>query len=171
MMNETAYYIFYLKEDDSIYAFTTEKEESIDFMKIRKKSIFLKEKRFLSMEERIDFLEKYSSCRLKKYKFTIKNIIFTMMLTYEEYLHIEGCGVMKNIIMTSHATIDPNIFNKKYFKALYDIGYIDSWMKWKYGIDDDINYDSFLFDIFMKEYGNTVSLDKLRKELSKCICI
>lgn len=169
-MNEISYYIFYLKRNNSIYAFTTEKEEALKFMKLRKNDIFIRKKRILTIEERKDFLESYSSNRMKEYIFYLKNIKLSIMLTYKEYLHIEGLNVKESIIMKSYSIINPNIFNKKYFKSLYDIGYIKSWMTWEYGTEDEYS-DNKLFELFMQEYSNTISLNKLRKELIKCVYI
>lgn len=164
-MNDIKYFLLYDFDTRELYAYSSNKKEIKTFLKFRNKNKFLKRELILNADQRKHLSCHHSNRRLRNYKFDVSGVPVSIPLTYKEILDIESIRVQQEVYLVTLSTIDPNIFNKKIFGSLFDIGYNNFWMKWRYG--DDIEDTSFM--LFMSMFGDYINLNEIRKKALKNI--
>ena len=162
MMNDVKCYLITEKKNNSLYAISTSKKEVKEFLKMRDTNLFKISKEYFTQDEFQEFISDNGTKRIKESGMKIGDRIIDILITYDELF-----GVMRNNVLctldTANSTINPNIFNKKYFNHFHNIGYINKWMIWEYGTDEDDK--SSFFNIFMLIYGYTMDLFSLERKL------
>lgn len=145
------YYMFYLKDNNQLYAFTNNKKLKKNFIKNRNMKKFILKKVSLTNNEMNTFLKDYINRDIIIFKGkTVDNtyniIDFEIPLTTKEKLIISQTrSIYRMEKLYSSAWTHPFIFNDKYFKILLDIGYCD--------IANEIFHDSIFTDNWNHEVG------------------
>lgn len=163
--NEITYFLLYTFDTKELYAYSSDKKEIKKFLKFRDDSKFIKRKVLMDIDNRKHISIHHSDKRIRDYKFNISGVNVSIPLTYKEILEIETNKVNHDIYLVAISTVDPNIFTKKILGYLFDIGYTDSWMRWKYG--GELKDNSFI--IFMNIYGAYMNLHEIKKKAFKNI--
>lgn len=129
-MNEIKYWLYYLKENNEIYAYTDNKEYAKLFENDRDMTLFNKIKKEISKNEINYLAREYQNCYLKdvslkifdksKQKWFDGNII----MTGEEYLSVTSAEIqLMEVELYQHCWDNPIKFKDKIIKALEILEY------------------------------------------------
>ena len=160
---EIKYYLFYNKKSSKLYAYTSDKEEAMAFLKFRNENIVMKKKK-LDFDERRFLCSKHSFSRIKQYKFTIGDKILKMNLSYQEIVEFETIITNITIKLSAIAVVNPMIFKPKITKYLECIRYTEFFLAYSMGTDVDLEYDKFTF--FIRECEDTLNIEAIKEAIT-----
>lgn len=127
-MEERKFWLFYLKETDKLYAYTSSKEYAHDFMKTRNMSKFILSKETLTPDETNDLYRIHLNKILDKfYGHTDYNgelVEFDMIMTkFEITTIIQDMAYYATDAITKTTVAPPHCINHKYQDALKTLMY------------------------------------------------
>lgn len=167
-MNTYTYYIFYLKKDKSIYAYTTSKEDRDMFcltrdmskFKLRKEKLYRDDVAYLTEHHRHDIIINY---KFKVYK---DSDDITLPITEIERLNIEKRGYQIALIdiFAKVMNVPSEIFNDDVIESLNDIyyTYIEYMMDSKHRMHDS-NFEPNLLNIFIQDHFWSLDFSNFNK--------
>lgn len=154
---EYKYYLFYLKEDGSLYAYTNQKILAKAFLETREKSIFIYKEKMLSSSDLKEIYEETPDTLIETYKFKLGKTEIFMPITSREKLQLEH--VVTQVLCTSIyccATIPPEIFTKKIKDRLDNIQYTDIYKEYHLGDFNITRLEPDYLTCFLSLFGSTL---------------
>lgn len=151
------YYLFYLKKDGSLYAYTDKKILAKAFKETRDMSIFLYTEEMLTSLDLRDIHEEAPDTLLEIYTFHIGKTELSLSITLREKLSIEH--VVVQTLSTSIyccASVTPEIFTDKIKKCLEEIKYVDIYKEYHKGMFNLTQLTPDYLTCFLHLYGNTM---------------
>lgn len=154
---EYKYYLFYLKEDGSLYAYTNQKILAKTFHETREKSIFIYKEKMLTSSDLKDIYEETPDTLIEAYKFKLGKTEILMPITSREKLQLEH--VVTQTLCTSIyccATVPPEIFTKKIKESLDEIQYTDIYNEYHLGDFNIAKLEPDYLTCFLSLFGSTM---------------
>jgi len=165
-MNEIKYWIYYLKDEDKLYAYTDNKEYANAFELDRDMKLFKKIKKVMTKDEIRYLAQEFQNSVLKEVQLDIFDkdrerwFKGTFVMTSEEYFTITLIEVqLMESELYQHCWDNPWKFKIKIFKALEVLEYNNVYRQISATADNkpaEIKVKPDLLGIFLRYYGNTM---------------
>ena len=151
------YYLFYLKEDGNLYAYTNEKVLAKAFHETREKSIFIYKEEMLTSSDLKDIYEETPDVLIEPYKFQLGKTDLIIPITSREKLQLEHT-VIQTLSTSIYccATIPPDIFSSKIKECLEEIQYTDIYKEYHSGGFNLTRLAPDYLTCFLNLFGHTM---------------
>lgn len=157
------YYLFYEKDDGSLYAYTNDKKIAKIFQLMRKKELFVYEEKKLNMDEIRSIFDVVPDTLLEPYDFYLGDLKITFPITTREKLHMEHMGIsIATVDLYCSAKIPPEIFEGEMKEALDEIGYTKAYREYHKGSQMMDLFKPDFLSCFLDLFGYTLN-DKVVK--------
>ena len=154
---EYKYYLFYLKEDGSLYAYTNQKILAKAFHETREKSIFIYREKMLTSSDLKEIYEETPDTLIEAYKFHFGKTEIVMPITAREKLQLEHT-VTQTLCTSIYccASIPPDLFTKKTRESLDILQYSDVYNEYHSGEFNITKLTPDYLNCFLSLFGSTM---------------